>query len=143
MSWFHSLSDWFGENSTAVWCVSCVSLAVLLLTPLAVLWLVTRMPRDYFKRSEPRALASWDEYPALRMILLTAKTMLGVVLIVAGVVMLVAPGQGVLTILVGLVLAEFPGKQRLERWLVTRPQVWKSMNWLRRRVGRPELVRPE
>ena len=44
--------------------------------------------------------------------------------------MLVAPGQGLLTMVVGLLLVDFPGKYRLERWLVTRQQVWRSINWL-------------
>lgn len=56
--------------------------------------------------------------------------------------MLVTPGQGVLMIIAGLVLLEFPGKFRLERWLVTRRHVWRSINWLRRRAGRPELQKP-
>lgn len=143
MAWFHSLSSWLGEHGTLLWCVSVASVVALVATPLVVAWLVTRLPRDYFERPQPHALASWDEYPALRLVLLIAKTAVGCLLIIAGIVMLIAPGQGVLTILVGLVLAEFPGKRRLERWLVTRQQVWRSVNWLRRRVGRPELERPE
>jgi hypothetical protein len=65
------------------------------------------------------------------------------VLVVAGLVMLVVPGQGLLTIVVGLMLLDFPGKYRLERWLATRPKVWQSINWLRRRAGYEELQRPE
>ena len=60
-----------------------------------------------------------------------------------GIAMLVLPGQGLLTIVVGIVLLNFPGKYRLERWLATRSPVWRSLNWLRRRAGRPELQRPE
>lgn len=142
MAWFHSLAGSLGEHGTLLWCVSAASVIALVATPLVVAWLVTRLPRDYFGRPQPHALASWDDYPALRWVLLVAKTALGFLLIIAGMVMLVAPGQGVLTILIGLVLAEFPGKRRWERWLATRPRVWRSMNWLRRRMGRPELERP-
>jgi hypothetical protein len=73
---------------------------------------------------------------------LIAKSTLGAILVIAGVLMLVAPGQGLLTIAAGLMLLEFPGKYRLERWLATRRQVWSSMNWLRRRAGREQLSRP-
>ena len=47
------------------------------------------------------------------------------------------PGQGLLTLLVGLLLMNFPGKYRLERWLVGRRGVLTALNWLRRRGGHP------
>jgi hypothetical protein len=50
--------------------------------------------------------------------------------------MLFTPGQGILTILAGLLLMNFPGKYRLERWLVQRPGVLSSLNWLRTRRGK-------
>jgi hypothetical protein len=62
--------------------------------------------------------------------------------VVAGLVMLVVPGQGLLTLAVGLMLMDFPGKFRLERWLATRGPVWRSLNWLRKRARRPPLERP-
>lgn len=79
----------------------------------------------------------------MRPLILIAKNLVGLVLLIAGIAMLVLPGQGLLTIAVGLVLIDFPGKFRLERWLATRRPVWRSLNWLRKRAGRPELTRPE
>ena len=52
--------------------------------------------------------------------------------------MLVLPGQGILTILAGIMLLDFPGKHRLLRWIVAHPQVLRTLNWLRRR-GHPPL----
>jgi len=54
--------------------------------------------------------------------------------------MLVLPGQGLLTILAGLVLLHFPRKHELLRWIVSRPAVLASANWVRHRAGRPPLV---
>lgn len=141
MNWFKSSLEWLTTNNAIVWWLSAGSLALFLITPLIVLWLVTRLPIDYFTKKRRRALSSWDEYPALRLVILVGKTALGIVLLVTGVVMLVAPGQGLLTIVGGLILLEFPGKYRLERWLVTRRHVWRSINWLRKRAGHPELQR--
>jgi len=59
---------------------------------------------------------------------------------VAGIIMLVLPGQGIFTILIGIMLLNFPGKYRLERWIVARRPVLRSINWLRRRAGRAPLV---
>ena len=110
--------------------------------PFGAAWAIARLPSDYFTREKRRQLESLDRYPVLRVLILGAKSLLGVVLLLAGLLMLVAPGQGVLTLLAGLILIEFPGKYRLERWLVTRPKVWRSMNWLRARFGSAKLKKP-
>ena len=54
--------------------------------------------------------------------------------------MLVLPGQGILTILVGFTLLDFPGKFRLQRWIVTRRGVLESINWVRKKAGREPLA---
>jgi hypothetical protein len=50
------------------------------------------------------------------------------------------PGQGLLTILIGVMLLDFPGKRRLERWLLRRRGVLAAINKVRARYGRPPLV---
>ena len=45
----------------------------------------------------------------------------------------------ILTILVGMMLLNFPGKYQFERWLVTRRPVARSINWLRRRANKGPL----
>jgi archaellum biogenesis protein FlaJ (TadC family) len=108
----------------------------LVLVPIVAI----RLPADYFAhhRRERRRL---DGYPqVIRIALLALANVLGYVFILAGIAMLVLPGQGVLTILIGVMLADFPGKYRLERWLVTRGPVLNSLNWLRGRAGKPPLV---
>lgn len=142
MPWLNSISSWFSEHQALIWWLSAGSLALFLLTPPLMAWLIVRLPTDYFAQSHRRPLKSWDDRPALRYALLAAKSFLGAVLVIIGLVMLVAPGQGVLMIIAGLVLLEFPGKFRLERWLVTRRHVWRSINWLRRRAGRSEMQKP-
>ena len=72
--------------------------------------------------------------------LLAAKNLLGYLLIVAGIAMLLLPGQGVLTMLLGFIMVDLPGKYRFERWLVARPLVLRSINMLRRRAGREPLI---
>ena len=65
----------------------------------------------------------------------------------AGIAMLVLPGQGVLAILIGIMLLDVPGKYRFERWLVMRPPVWRAVAWLRTKAGKDPLTlrhdRPE
>jgi hypothetical protein len=143
MDWINSLKEWGEANSPLLWWIFGVSTAMMLLTPLLVSWIIIKLPKDYFVEEKRRRLQSLVRYPTLRVVVAIVKNVLGAVLVVAGVIMLVAPGQGLLTIVVGLMLLDFPGKYRLERWLVTRRQVWRSIQWLRKRARRPELVRPE
>ena len=135
--------DWIKSYEVVLWWSFGVSLALLVLTPVAVIWVVVQLPKDYFVEERRHHDGWWKPYPWLRPVILVVKNLLGVVLVAAGLVMLVVPGQGLLTLVVGLMLMNFPGKYRLERWLATRPAVWRSINWLRRRAGREPLERPE
>jgi len=65
----------------------------------------------------------------------------GVILIVLGVVMSLpgVPGQGILTAFVGVMLLNFPGKRRFERWVLRRPTIRLSIGKLRARFGREPL----
>jgi hypothetical protein len=59
-----------------------------------------------------------------------------------GLLMLVTPGQGVLTILVGVTLLDFPGKRALELWIVRQPAVLRVTNWMRAKAHREPLQLP-
>jgi hypothetical protein len=144
MHWFEPISDWFRSHDAIVWWLVALSAGMFLLTPVAAAWYVTRLPKDAFARRRRRSdMPWWQRHPLLGPLIVIAKNLLGTALVVAGVVMLVVPGQGALTIAVGLLLVDFPGKRRLERWLATRKNVWRSLNWLRKKAGREPLERPE
>jgi len=104
--------------------------------------LVVRMQPDYFTGPHRHVGQVRRRHPLLAGALTGMKNMLGFALVCIGVIMLLTPGQGLLTIFIGLTLANYPGKYRLERWLITRRAVWRSVNWLRRKAGVPELLRP-
>jgi hypothetical protein len=70
------------------------------------------------------------------------KNAAGWLFIAAGIAMLVLPGQGIITIVVGLTLSDFPSKFRLERWLAGRRLLIRAMNWTRSRAGRSPLQVP-
>jgi hypothetical protein len=103
--------------------------------------LLTRIPPDYFSRRRPE-IPSKHYYPLVRMIALAAKNGLGVILVLAGAIMLFTPGQGIITLLVGLALIDLPGKRALERWIVCRPRVLAAINRLRARYRHPPLEEP-
>ena len=143
MDWITSFLQWANSHEVILWWLFAASLALLLLTPVIVVYVVVQLPADYFTQTQKRRAEWTDKYPALRPIVLIAKNLFGMVLMLTGIVMLLTPGQGLLTLIAGLMLVNFPGKLRLERWLVTRRHVWRSINWLRRRAGRKPLERPK
>ena len=59
--------------------------------------------------------------------------------LLAGIVMLFVPGQGLITIFAGLILMNYPGKYRLERWIIRRPLLLRTVNALRVKRGADPL----
>lgn len=122
-----------------LWGLGIFSALMFLATLMAVPWLILRIPDDYFSLGRRHSMHWKEEHPLVRLLLLSLKNLLGVVLIALGAAMLLLPGQGLLTILVGIILVDFPGKFQFERWLIQREPILNSVNWLRRRRGRPPL----
>lgn len=103
---------------------------------------VLHLPSDYFlpARAPKRALESWP--PHWRALGLIVKNVGGALLVLLGIIMFFSPGQGLLTLLMGVCLMDFPGKRKLEVFLVRRHTVHRSLNWFRRRKGVPPLEIP-
>ncbi len=115
------------------------SLVLFIVTLAVIPWLVTKIPADYFHEERRRRDALGERSLPLQL-LLGFKNLCGFLLILLGLVMLVLPGQGMLTIVIGLFLMNFPGKYELERSLVSRPKVLDSLNWIRAKAQKPPLV---
>jgi hypothetical protein len=106
-----------------------------------VSFILVKIPATYFHPDHSREF--WvDRHPAIRFLGFLAKNLLGILLVALGIVMSIpgVPGQGILTILLGIMLLDFPGKRKLEYKLVSRPTVFKAINKLRHRFGKPALV---
>lgn len=103
--------------------------------------IVIRLPSDYFCNDAQRGY--WlHSHPVLRWSGLIAKNIAGLGLVGLGIVLSLpgVPGPGFLTILLGIMLMDFPGKRRLECWLIRRPAVLSAANALRERYGRQPFV---
>lgn len=132
-SWLQDHAAWFG------W-LFALGIGSLVLTVVLVPVVVVRLPADYFVASRKQAR---QHRTPLAWCARIGKNLLGAVFVLAGIAMLVLPGQGLLTILIGLLLVEFPGKRRLELAVVRRPAIRRFLDRLRQRHGRaPFLVPP-
>ena len=111
---------------------------------LVVTYVLVRLPANYFHSSHDREFLV-HRHPVLRAVGIAAKNVLGFVLVVLGVVMAVpgVPGPGVLSVLLGIMLLDFPGKRALETRIVSRPRVNSALNALRARFGKPPLMLDE
>jgi len=141
MSLLSPLFDWFKTHDEIIGWLVAASILMLVISVAAVGWVIIRVPADYFAHENPDESQWAHRHPLVRLALIVGKNLLGVVLVVAGILMLVLPGQGILTIVAGLFLLDIPGRHRLVMWLVHRPLVLNSLNWVRERAGRePFLV---
>ena len=103
--------------------------------------LIVRMPADWLARDDDPAHASPSAHPVLRLLTRLLRNVLGLVLVLAGIAMLVLPGQGVLTILAGLLLTDVPGKRRLRHAIAKREALMRLLDRLRTGRGAPPLQR--
>lgn len=136
--------EWIAFNQTQLRIMGVVSLLALVLTPVIVFFLVLAVPNDYFLFDRDRIREFRKaHHPVVLMIIAVLRNIIGLVFLVAGIVMLVLPGQGVITILIGLTLINFPGKRSLELKLVRRKKVLATINWMRAKAHRPPLRVPD
>ena len=115
-----------------------VGLAVVSLAIAAAV--VVSWPADRFKPGA-RTTFLGARPTAVRVLANFGKNLAGVVLVLLGLVMALpgVPGQGILTMIIGFTLIDFPGKVGFERRLVSRPVVLRPLNAMRVRFHRPPL----
>ena len=119
-----------------------LSLGTFFLSLLLIPFIVRKLPSDCFallctikhNRSKPTAGS---------VTVLILKNIVGVFLLVAGLAMLFLPGQGILTMLLGILLLSFPGKQRLIAYLIRLPGIRQGLDWLRAKSGKQPFIWPE
>jgi len=96
-------------------------------------------------RPERFKLGGGDAQPTgrrvTRVLAAVGKNLAGVVLILLGAIMALpgVPGQGILTMIIGVTVLDLPGKLGFERRLVSSPFVLRQLNALRARFQRPPL----
>ncbi len=138
----NALTHWIGSHETLLWWLGAASVLTFVGSLIAIPWLVARIPADYFTHEGRPSLPFFGRHPLVRVTALVAKNVLGMAFLAAGLAMLVLPGQGILTILIGVSLLNFPGKRGLELSVIRQPTVHQSLNWIRQRAGSPPLKLP-
>jgi hypothetical protein len=117
-----------------------IFVASFLINLAIVSFILVKLPADHFSKSGKKEFMA-GHHPAVRVAATIGKNIGGVLLVALGVVLSLpgVPGQGLLTILLGIMLVDFPGKHRLEQKLLSRPSIVNAINGLRQRFGKEPL----
>jgi hypothetical protein len=115
--------------------------AIALITTAAGMAVIVRLPAEHFVRKPPPD-SWWRRHRIIRWTLLGLKNLLGLLVLPLGIFMTLplVPGPGLVFVLLGLSLLDFPGKRKLERKIVERPTVIRFLNDLRASFGKPPFV---
>lgn len=133
---FEFVQNWGHGNETLLLVVALISLVVFVVGLLVTPVVVVRLPADYFLRESN----SFDQRSQINLLRRILKNLLGVLLVFSGFVMLFLPGPGVMVLLIGLALMDFPGKRKLLVKLLLQPKVSSVINRLRQKRGEAPLI---
>lgn len=151
------LTDTFGADFILITIVFSTVMSIVYF--IMISYLITQLDTRYFidKNLNDKAAQKVDDESRLinatrkrphvmlingsvSLVINSLKIIIGVVLLLCGIAMLVLPGQGLLTILIGLSLIPFPGKKRLEQTILARKSVRYSLNWIRTKASKEPFV---
>jgi len=138
MNWLLSTVEQYVSTDTLVM-LTVVSLVFFVGSLIAIPYILVRLPADYFDIRIPR---SWMEnhHPMLRLMGHIVKNAVGAIFLFAGFLMIFLPGQGLLTMLIGISMLDFPGKRNIEAKIIGQQTVLGVINGMRKKFGKPPLV---
>ena len=134
---FNSLIEIFNIYKDLILWFGSISLFVFLFSLFSLKWLVSLIPEDYFINKKDSKIKTNNIL--IWYIVLIFKNLIGYSLILGGIIMLVLPGQGLFTIIIGLMMSNYPGKYFIEKKFIAIPTVLKSINWLRRKSNKSPI----
>lgn len=107
----------------------------------AIAIVMVKIPENYFSSHYTQDFLP-DSPWLVRWGAVIAKNVFGIFLILLGIVLSLpgVPGQGILTILLGLIMVDIPGKRPLEARIIKRPTILSAINDLRAKYNKPPLV---
>lgn len=139
MEWLASY--WASITWSSVFTFLGLFLASLIFS-MAVLGIVmVKIPENYFSTHYKQDFMPNSPF-LVRWGAVIAKNILGVFLVALGILLSLpgVPGQGILTILLGLIMLDIPGKRPIEARIIKRPAVLAAINNLRARYNKPPLL---
>jgi hypothetical protein len=138
MDWLLSTVQRYVSAETLV-ALTVLSIVFFVGSLIAIPFILVRLPTDFFDIRVPRPWME-DHHPVLRVLGHLVKNVVGAIFLFVGFLMLFLPGQGILTMLIGISMLDFPGKRKLEAKLIGQPAVLNTINGMREKFGKPPLI---
>ncbi len=138
MDWLLATVQQYVSTDTLV-ALTVLSLVFFFGSLIAIPYILVRLPADYFDIRVPRPWMK-DHHPLLRLMGRAVKNVTGGIFLFAGFLMLFLPGQGILTMLIGVSMLDFPGKRKIEAKMIGLPAVLNVINNMREKFGKPPLI---
>ena len=134
-----AISGWIQTHYELMSWLAVISVSTFVVTLLAVPILVIHIPKKYFLHKERTSRHNPKPAGGFPLVCRILKNIVGVVFVLTGIIMLLTPGQGLLSILVGIMVMDLPGKYKVERAIIRKEKVLSTINWLRAKARRPPL----
>ena len=138
MDWLLSSVQQYISTETLV-TLTALSVVFFVGSLIAIPFILVRLPTDFFDTRVPRRWME-DHHPVLRLLGHLVKNVVGAIFLFAGFLMLFLPGQGILTMLIGVTMLDFPGKRKMEAKMIGQPAVLGTINNMRQKFGKPPLT---
>ena len=132
------MAQWTMFLEMLFWVTVGLSLLGVVFLPILVIFI----PADHFSVPSRQRPQIGPKNTGRHLAFVVVRNLLAAPLFLAGVIMLFTPGQGVVMVLVALLIATFPGKDRVERWIIALPGVLAALNKIREKAGRSPLGKP-
>ncbi len=135
------MQNFLDSYGSAITLLGIISTTTFFLSLLIIPWIINRLDKDFFLHFHEHTKKE-DEHPLMFILLRILRYATGSVLLIAGILMLFLPGQGILTMILGMSLLDFPGKQTLMDRLLGYHSLQKALNWVRHRGNKPDFSFP-
>jgi peptidoglycan biosynthesis protein MviN/MurJ (putative lipid II flippase) len=133
------LLEFIHTHETFFFWLTLIGFVGLIGSLIIVPWILIKIPSDYFY-ADKRKKCPWGHCPPIiRTLLLIIKNILGILLVLSGFIMLFIPGQGILTMIAGIVLMDFPYKYKMMRKVIKNSRVLGFINRLRKKADQEPL----
>jgi uncharacterized membrane protein len=146
--YYNNIAKYLNETLGAdvIFLTMLITTASAIVYFIIISYIITQMDKRYFIRRQINA-ENAIVVSHLRLInsnltqlINIAKIIVGVCLLLIGIVMLVLPGQGLITMLIGLSLLPFPGKDKMEQNILSRKSVRTTLNWIRVKAKKAPFI---
>ena len=115
------MTEWLASYSSILIGIGGLSILILIFSIIGLGWFISQIPEDYFVH-EKRQADNWNKYSSeTRVVIIIVKNVIGIVMLISGLFLLVLPGQGILTMIIGILLIDYPGKFKLEQKIISIP----------------------